>query len=684
MILKMSAVTLSYIIFTVLLYRFCDKRIYKTRVKVLVGVVFGLCAIMSTHFGIDYGQMMVNVRDIGPLAAGLFFSPLSGIIAGLIGGIERYIAGTYFGVGSYTTIACSVSTCLAGFLAAFLNMKVFKGKKPSVFFAFFLGAVMEVFHMYSVFITHRDDMKMAFYVVSTCAIPMETFTAIGMAGCALALLAMTGKLRNPFKVISKDKRTLSDNFTIWMAIFIAITFIFIIGISVPMQNRTALQTAEDTMETSISDVKRIYRYFESRDSDTDEIYKYFHSGESGKVYLADEDQIVELGITRKMSLEQLGLTKEQTALDKASFRASIIGRDSYCRIEHLDDGKTILATIPMSEVFRSRDAALYEFGFAAILIFTLIFVLMYILVQKVVVNNLENINNSLAKITNGDLDEEVQVRTSSEFTSLSNDINMMVSSLKGYIAQAEKRIEEELEFARSVQNSALPRTFKFPGRDEFDLYALMDPAKEVGGDFYDCFFMGGDQFVLVVADVSGKGIPASLLMMRSKTAIKTLAESGRSPSEIFEMTNDSLCEGNDNSMFVTAWIGIIDLKTGIMKCANAGHEYPAIKHQGWQYELFKDEHSLPLAAMEGVPYREYELVLQPGDEFFVYTDGVPEAINEATEQYGTDRMLAVLNEYSDIDMEKRIDIVREDIRKFVGEADQFDDITMLGFELNSK
>jgi len=300
------------------------------------------------------------------------------------------------------------------------------------------------------------------------------------------------------------------------------------------------------------------------------------------------------------------------------------------------------------------------------------------LVQQIVVQNLDLVNDSLAKITDGDLDEVVAVRSTSEFASLSDDINQTVDVLKGYIDAAEKRIEQELELARTIQDSALPRNFHFP-RENFELYATMDPAKEVGGDFYDFFFVGPYRLALVIADVSGKGIPASLFMMRSKTAIRSTAESGSSPAEILYKANNALCEGNDAEMFVTAWLGIVDLRTGLMTCASAGHEYPMLMRAGQDFALFKDKHGLALAAMEGVRFKEYEVQLNPGDRLFVYTDGVPEAIDENVVQYGTDRLERILNVEKDRPMEEILPGVRRDISEFVGKADQFDDITMLGF-----
>jgi serine phosphatase RsbU (regulator of sigma subunit) len=210
----------------------------------------------------------------------------------------------------------------------------------------------------------------------------------------------------------------------------------------------------------------------------------------------------------------------------------------------------------------------------------------------------------------------------------------------------------------------------------------MDPAREVGGDFYDFFFVGPDRMALVIADVSDKGIPAALFMMRSKTAIRGLAESGYEPDEIFYRVNNELCEGNELNMFVTVWMGILDLNTGDMRCLNAGHEYPAVMRNNGDYEVFRDKHHLPLGAIKDMKYTGYDMHLDPGDCLYVYTDGIPDAINVNEEEYGLERLLNALNTYKDASMEGLLQGVKADQDAFVGEADQFDDITMLGFRYN--
>ena len=361
------------------------------------------------------------------------------------------------------------------------------------------------------------------------------------------------------------------------------------------------------------------------------------------------------------------------------FPSVLFGEKYMCMSRKTADGNMVLVYLTQEEVFTERNHTVYETVLSDILLFTVIYILISVLVQKIVVNNLEMVNKSLRKITNGNLNEVVSVYSSSEFTSLSNDINQTVDVLKTYINEAEKRIEQELEFAKSIQESALPHNFDFPRKD-LEIFASMDPAKEVGGDFYDFFFVDSNKLCLVMADVSGKGIPASLFMMKSKAIIRGYAESGKNPAEIFRLANNGLCDGNDADMFVTVWIGIVDLETGHMVCSNAGHEYPVLKRKNGNYELYKQKHNFALAVMRDAKFREYELDLAPGDSLFVYTDGIPEAINTTQEEYGTDRLLDVLNRHKDLPQKNILKQVRRDIRYFVGEEDQFDDVTMLGFK----
>ena len=250
----------------------------------------------------------------------------------------------------------------------------------------------------------------------------------------------------------------------------------------------------------------------------------------------------------------------------------------------------------------------------------------------------------------------------------------------------QEQIEKELSTARQIQRSVLPHIFPpFPERKEINLYASMDPARDVGGDFYDFFFTDEDHLCLVIADVSGKGIPAALFMMFAKRIIEDYAKMEIGAGEILKQTNEFLCDNNQADMFVTVWLGILNISTGKLTCANAGHEYPAIRRNDGSFVLFQDKHGFVIGGMAGVPYKEYTLFMEPGDKIFVYTDGVPEARAADGEMFGVKRMVAALNTNADGRPDEILRNVRSAVDEFVGDAEQFDDITMLCVEyLGSK
>jgi len=273
--------------------------------------------------------------------------------------------------------------------------------------------------------------------------------------------------------------------------------------------------------------------------------------------------------------------------------------------------------------------------------------------------------------------DEVEVLADA-FAALSVRTKKYIDQITTITAEKE-RIGAELDVATKIQADMLPTIFPpYPERPEFDIYASMNPAKEVGGDFYDFFFIDDDHLALEIADVSGKGVPAALFMVIAKTLIKNRAMLGGTPAEILYDVNNQLCENNEAELFVTVWLAIIDLKTGEGIASNAGHEHPAIRHAGGKFELIEYKHSPAVAVMSGIKFEEHPFKLSPGDSVFVYTDGVTEATNKDKQLLGLDRMIDALNR-SDSNPETMIDCVSDEITDFVAEAEQFDDITMLGF-----
>ena len=370
-------------------------------------------------------------------------------------------------------------------------------------------------------------------------------------------------------------------------------------------------------------------------------------------------------------------------------------KDKETKQPILDENGKAIAEIQyildMKQVRQHLNSILYmmfgiSFGIIAVgIVFYILFV------RKAVTNPLGKLAQFTQDIT---LSSEfhkksISINTGDEIEELGNSFNYMLEKLDEYLDNLQKvtaekeRIGAELDVAAKIQADMLPCIFPaFPERKEFDIFASMTPAKEVGGDFYDFFLVDNNHLAIVMADVSGKGVPAALFMMISKTLIKSAAQTGMSPKYILEKVNNQLCENNEAGMFVTVWIGLLEISTGKMICANAGHEYPAVRRKNGQFELLKDRHGFVLAGMEDMKYTEYEITLEPGDMIFVYTDGVAEATNAENELFGTERMLEGLNSATYEDCKDLLQAVHKEIDGFVGDSPQFDDITMLSLRIS--
>ena len=295
-----------------------------------------------------------------------------------------------------------------------------------------------------------------------------------------------------------------------------------------------------------------------------------------------------------------------------------------------------------------------------------------------------------AGATNTDHFVNLDIHTKDELENLSNVMAYMEHDLSEYeqelmkVATEKERMNTELKMASLIQSSTLPTKFPpYPERTEFDLFASMDPAREVGGDFYDFYLIDDDHLCIVMADVSGKGIPGALFMMISKVIVQSCAMLGLKTAEILNKTNEALCSNNKVDMFVTVWLGILEISTGKITAANAGHEYPFVNSDG-HYEVLNDHHGLVIGGMPETKYEEYTIQLKPGDSIFLYTDGIPEANDPDQKFFGMDRLKEALNRRPDASCEETVSIVKEAVDEFVKDADQFDDQTMLCFRYYGK
>ncbi len=794
--LQLFACTLVPIGLTVsifLLQRFTSfKKIPYKYQQIIIGVVFGLAAIFGTECGVDVGgAATANVRDAAPLCAGLIFGGPSGLIAGLIGGVERYFA-AYWGRGFYSQIACSLSTILAGVYAAVLRKWMYENKAPKFIYGFAIGIIMEVIHITILFLTHIAEPATALNVIRAVTIPMVFANAV-----AVSLACLFVQLMNIKDTKLGNNRPINQRIQFWLLIITVSAFFASTGFIYLLQKNSTDETGTSVLNTNVIDIgTQINEYSDSvclnllssssyeyednpsisltelcskydiykinivgkngivikssdpahvgydmnsdpitRDFhnnmltnytgfdifrsygndfvkysairlmlDSDEEYYYeigldietfYNSGISGVVNIAtshrhvyftgvvlvfdsdgtiisyiEEGETVPPGITINDLKKQPTLTK---------LRADIYGKDCYYMYNTVET-YYVVCTIPVEDINYQRDLITYSHSFSQVIMFAIIFAFTYFIINKFVVKNIRDINNTLGQIIEGDLNQKVGTTKTLEFNELSHDINVTVDTLKKYIEQAAARIDKELEFARMIQSNAIPSVFPpFPTKKEFDIYAKMDTARQVGGDFYDFYLLDGHTLAFLIADVSGKGVPASMFMMESKTLLKNLARYDVPVNETLEKANEALCQNNTVNMFVTCWMGILDLHTGILTFANAGHNAPLIyKADGnKKWEFLEEKRNLVLGGLSGIKYNLQSIKLEKGDRLYLYTDGVNEATNENKELYGNDRLVNYLNEHKSDKQKELLYGIKKDIDKFVGDADQFDDITML-------
>ncbi len=751
--------------------------------QIIIGILFGALACLGTEWSIPVQNAQINCRDAAPLCAGLMFGAPAGIIAGVIGGVERWFA-VYWGISMYSRLACSLATVVAGLYAALLRKYIFEDENLGAIMAFAIGVVMEVIHMTILFITNMSEPLTAMAVVKVCIAPMAITNGIALAICDIMVY-----LSKPhtFK-IHQDRIRISQTVLLWLLVTVVFAFLVTSYFVVSMQTKLSevqtdrtLQRSNDEIVSDIQDASDANMVAMARlaandvkgnnlkitamkygfdeiniiDSNgiiistTEEEFMGFdmNSGAQSSAFLnamkgqdsyvqpymnisydanvhrkyagiRSGEYIIQFGYTENsfyndIASQIVGITKNRHVGDTGfiiitdselniisspdtinikdtSFLAEVLKGEenvtSTCMIDDIEyytrhiscESYDIISFQPAEEATQLRTIAIYVNTFMEIMVFALMFGMIYQLIKQVVVNQVHSINSSLNKISSGDLDEFVSVRTSEEFASLSDDINRTVLTLKGYISDAEERINKELEVARSIQASALPSVRpNFSDREDVQLGAFMQTAKEVGGDFYDFYMTGSHTLNFVIADVSGKGIPAAMFMMSSKTELKNNTESGMAINDAFTRSNADLCASNEAGMFVTAWQGSLDLQTGTLKYVNAGHNPPLIRRKDGSFEMLKSRPNFILGGMDGVKYRLNEMKLERGDILFLYTDGVTEATNTHNELYGDQRLIDCANSAGFETPDELCACIKADVDRFVGEAPQFDDITML-------
>lgn len=466
---------------------------------------------------------------------------------------------------------------------------------------------------------------------------------------------------------------MKTNFQQWLLIFMIIAFFLTFSLAYMIQTETAQENALHLIALKIDDAKKQVQ--------GGHIAHGLRIGNDGRVIICDGGKIVGTGKAdyRGKNITELGIAAEYLATSE-SFLVVIDGEQCIGKAERF--GRyDFVGILPLAEVYQSRDNLSILFILGDLVIFWIIFVVLSQLIQRFVIDGIDEINHSLEIITQGDLDEVVDVRKNPELSTLSDGVNAMVHALRQSNEKEKKRIRRELEFARAIQISSLPTIFPpFPERTDLELFARMDTARAVGGDFYDFFFINENELILMIADVAGKGIPAALYMMDAKALIKGLGDSGMGLSAIFQRANEMLCKKSAKGMFMTAWLGAIDFETGLLRFVSAGHVPPMLKSQGGEYQALKYKTGFVLGGMEGVEYPIHERQLAEGDILLLYTDGVTEATDPEENMFGEAQLAEILAESENIAMADLLQYIKNQVDLFADGSEQADDITMMAVQ----
>ena len=355
----------------------------------------------------------------------------------------------------------------------------------------------------------------------------------------------------------------------------------------------------------------------------------------------------------------------------------------------MDNGWLLSMQIPEKEIFAEVNKYSFRFFIRIVGMAIINLTLIYFLVSKLINTPIKHLIHDVSQLALGNLDIKIDINSKDELGLLAQTFNKMATNLKESIetnireCSISERIHTELSIATQIQTSMLPYVFPpFPDRTEFDIYASMFPVKEIGGDFYDFHLLDKDNLVIVIADVSGKGVPAALFMVITKTLMQATCSTSRSPKTVFEIVNNKLCESNEASMFVTAFIGFYNIPTGRFVYTNAGHNPPLVKKHNGNYEFIKTKPCVVLAWMENIEYTEEEIILEPGDTIFLYTDGVTEAMNTNKDLFTDSRLLKALNKHKNYSPEKLLSAIKLEVNNFADGAEQADDIAMLALRVN--
>lgn len=658
--------------------------------QTIYGVIFAISAIFATELGsiYIYGSV-VNCRDASIVIAGLIFGPWAGIFSGIWAAAERYfIATAIFNVGGYTQTACTIATIFAGFFSALFYVLIFRKHRPFIIHAVVFIIVTEVVHMILIPLTNWYDIETANMIMVNIFAPILFSNIVAAALSVLCTTIMDIKfkgyrLRDAFKL--RDLFFTQDlfySFQFWLLLVIIVAFavnIFVISL---LYSYMSLEISSNKYEGEL----RIMRELIYKDKDlmpdksTSEIAcTYAKEWTSEKVIcfdVADEEGNILSANSKLTNVAKDIISKPELQM----YRIELGGDDVFTMYISIGNTKLISYSFEKYEMFLPYFTTSMT-TFIQIVVFGMLMYAVFILLKLLVGNNLAKINRSLGQITQGNLEEQVDVYSHREFAVLSDSINATVNTLKKYIQEEADRYKEEFEMAKQIQLSALPNVFPpFPNDPEIDFYAKYKPAKIIGGDFYDYYYVSKNRLAFLIADVSGKGVPAAMFMMRAKTAFRVFSDKKNNAADVLEAVNNYLCENNEAEMFVTAWFGVADIENGRIEYASAGHNAPyAIHPTEGDVKKLDAKPALVLGAMPDISYTNNYYVCKPNEKVLLFTDGIVEAHNVNNELFGEDKLIETIKKHRARDVRDICEHVSFEVDEFSAGQEQFDDYSLLCF-----
>ncbi len=675
---------------------------------------------------------IVGNSTVYPAVAGLVFGWPAGVIAGVIAFIFR------ISYGGWLALPTSIALLAAGGITSLVSHYLFKDKRPKWYFGILVAAFIECLNIILIFlfnIRHISDVNRLISLFGTVCVCFSAFSC----GLATIIISLIEKERIVIKKKELNNISFRVEVALVLICFISMTAVTasVWGISLLKSrsdyNNIISQTSEDVFvrlkkelqadsEENVTGNSAVHSLIDLPNEhhvgtegyvitlagsenlpeptqslndeentvyyDKDEIINirnnswYYHhywgkfyfylKGDSQKHYLSEltDDSKFEGNKIFSVLIDDDLKMPCLMAINKIDFDLDDPGEGK--------EKKAIAYTatiVPYSEIDSSSDTIFRVSLYTNLLVVIALFIAAEYFVYQKIIKRVEMMDEALEQIMDGNLDKEVHVEGYNEFTNLSNNINLTVGALKNYASEVELRIDNELKFARDIQTSSVPTVFPF--EKSFNIYARMEPAKEVGGDFYDYIRMKNGRILFLIADVSGKGIPAAMFMMRARTLIKSLSATEMPLDEIVNTANKELCSQNDAALFVTAWIGILDTNNGELRYINAGHMNPLVKKKDGKFAEMPNKHNFVLAAMPDFVYKSDVAYLSPGDEMILYTDGVSEAHNPQKELYGVERLINFANNAQYFNAKQLLDEISDDVVKFADGMDQFDDTTLL-------